>query len=268
MEPMILMKGFLIGASMLIPGVSGGTMAMIFGIYDRLISSISSFMKHKKESALFLLQFVIGAGAAFLILAGPMAALSRNFPREMAFFVIGAIVGGIPVIYKETKVKKLSVYSLIYLAIGLLLVVLSGMMPRNLFSAGDSSLMGFVFQFIAGILGALALVLPGISFSSMLYMMGVYETIFGAIGNRDVMGVLPFALGCILGILLLTRFLEIAMKKYPHPTYMIILGFVIGSIGDIIAEMPGLAGIWNTLFCIVLAAVGFICIRLLSRYEE
>ena len=60
MEPMILMKGFLIGASMLIPGVSGGTMAMIFGIYDRLISSISSFMKHKKESALFLLQFVIG----------------------------------------------------------------------------------------------------------------------------------------------------------------------------------------------------------------
>ena len=82
------------------------------------------------------------------------------------------------------------------------------------------------------------------------------------------MGVLPFALGCILGILLLTRFLEIAMKKYPHPTYMIILGFVIGSIGDIIAEMPGLAGIWNTLFCIVLAAVGFICIRLLSRYEE
>ena len=114
MEPMILMKGFLIGASMLIPGVSGGTMAMIFGIYDRLISSISSFMKHKKESALFLLQFVIGAGAAFLILAGPMAALSRNFPREMAFFVIGAIVGGIPVIYKETKVKKLSIYSLIY----------------------------------------------------------------------------------------------------------------------------------------------------------
>ena len=95
-----------------------------------------------------------------------------------------------------------------------------------------------MIQFLAGILGALALILPGISFSSMLYMMGVYDFIWGAVGNRDVVALLPFGLGMIIGILFLTKFLDVAMTRFPHATYMIILGFVIGSIWDILKEMP------------------------------
>ena len=86
MEILTIIKGFVIGGSMLIPGVSGGTMAMILKLYKRLITSISSFMKHKKESILFLLQFCIGAGAAWLILSGPMVALNGTFPKQMACF--------------------------------------------------------------------------------------------------------------------------------------------------------------------------------------
>ena len=268
MEILTIIKGFIIGGSMLIPGVSGGTMAMILKLHRRLITSISSFMKHKKESVLFLLQFCIGAGAAWLILSRPMVALNGAFPKQMACFVVGAIVGGIPVIYRETKETKFSIWSLVFLAIGLVLVFGLAALPRNGFENSGSGLGGVMIQFLAGILGALALILPGISFSSMLYMMGVYDFIWGAVGNRDVVALLPFGLGMIIGILFLTKFLDVAMTRFPHATYMIILGFVIGSIWDILKEMPAAPAGVEIPVCIALMAAGFLIIYLLSRTED
>ena len=268
MEILTIIKGFIIGGSMLIPGVSGGTMAMILKLYRRLITSISSFMKHKKESVLFLLQFCIGAGAAWLILSRPMVALNGAFPKQMACFVVGAIVGGIPVIYRETKETKFSIWSVVFLAIGLVLVFGLAALPRNGFENSGSGLGGVMIQFLAGILGALALILPGISFSSMLYMMGVYDFIWGAVGNRDVVALLPFGLGMIIGILFLTKFLDVAMTRFPHATYMIILGFVIGSIWDILKEMPAAPAGVEIPVCIALMAAGFLIIYLLSRTED
>ena len=268
MEILTIIKGFIIGGSMLIPGVSGGTMAMILKLYRRLITSISSFMKHKKESVLFLLQFCIGAGAAWLILSRPMVALNGAFPKQMACFVVGAIVGGIPVIYRETKETKFSIWSLVFLSIGLVLVFGLAALPRNGFENSGAGLGGVMIQFLAGILGALALILPGISFSSMLYMMGVYDFIWGAVGNRDVVALLPFGLGMIIGILFLTKFLDVAMTRFPHATYMIILGFVIGSIWDILKEMPAAPAGVEIPVCIALMAAGFLIIYLLSRTED
>ena len=268
MEILTIIKGFIIGGSMLIPGVSGGTMAMILKLYRRLITSISSFMKHKKESVLFLLQFCIGAGAAWLILSRPMVALNGAFPKQMACFVVGAIVGGIPVIYRETKETKFSIWSLVFLAICLVLVFGLAALPRNGFENSGAGLGGVMIQFLAGILGALALILPGISFSSMLYMMGVYDFIWGAVGNRDVVALLPFGLGMIIGILFLTKFLDVAMTRFPHATYMIILGFVIGSIWDILKEMPAAPAGVEIPVCIALMAAGFLIIYLLSRTED
>ncbi len=268
MEILTIIKGFIIGGSMLIPGVSGGTMAMILKLYRRLITSISSFMKHKKESVLFLLQFGIGAGAAWLILSRPMVALNGAFPKQMACFVVGAIVGGIPVIYRETRETKFSIWSLVFLAIGLVLVFGLAALPSNGFENTGAGLGGVMIQFLAGILGALALILPGISFSSMLYMMGVYDFIWGAVGNRDVVALLPFGLGMIIGILFLTKFLDIAMTRFPHATYMIILGFVIGSIWDILKEMPGAPAGGEIPVCILLMVLGFLIIYLLSRAED
>lgn len=268
MEVLTIIKGFIIGGSMLIPGVSGGTMAMILKVYRRLITSISSFMKHKKESILFLLQFCIGAGAAWLVLSGPMVALNGAFPKQMACFVVGAIVGGIPVIYRETKAARFSIWSVVFLAIGLVMVFGLAALPQNGFENSGTGLGGVMIQFLAGILGALALILPGISFSSMLYMMGVYDFIWGAVGNRDVVALLPFGIGMIIGILFLTKFLDIAMTRFPHATYMIILGFVIGSIWDILKEMPGAPAGGEIPICILLMVLGFLIIYILSRTED
>lgn len=268
MDIKTIWKGFLVGISMMIPGVSGGTMSIILGIYDRLISSVSSFMKHKKESFLFLFQFALGGGTAFLFLSGPMASLTRRFPMETAFFVVGAILGGVPVIFKKAKTETLSFSCFLYFFAGFFLVFLTGNLPENLFHGGGNGLFSVLIQIAAGILGALALILPGISFSSMLYMMGVYKTVFSAIGNREFLLLFPFTAGCIIGIVFLTKLLEKAMNEHPTPTYFIILGFVTGSVIDILKELPYYPEAPAIIFYVIFSCIGFFLIRFLARWES
>ncbi|MCI8505454.1 MAG: DUF368 domain-containing protein [Lachnospiraceae bacterium] len=265
MDRFLMLKAFLIGGSMLIPGVSGGTMAMIFGVYGRLIFSVSS---HKKEDLLFLLRFVAGAGAAFLLLSAPMAALNRHFPAEMAFFVLGIMVGGVPVIYRAAGHPGLSGRTVAYLAAGILLVFLLRLLPDHIFQGGRVSLSGILIQFAAGILGALALVLPGISFSSMLYIMGVYDFILTSLGTGQIFLLIPFLLGGFLGVLCLTRFLDRAMKHHPKVSYMIILGFVMASLWDIFAALPALPEKESLLLCLFLSAAGFLITWLMAKADS
>ena len=188
LEISLILKGFFIGASMLVPGVSGGTMAMILGIYDRLVSSISSFFKHKKESFFFLLQFVLGAGAAFLLLSGFMAALTERFPEQTAFFVLGAILGGIPVIWKASTIRRPSVSNFLWLAAGILMVVALSFLPKNLFDGGEASLLGFVIQFIAGIKGIGACSAPQkaascVKWGIIIAILAIISIIIGLVGG-------------------------------------------------------------------------------------
>lgn len=92
----IILKGMCVGSTMLIPGVSGGSMAMILGIYDKLISSVSSFLKHKKESALFLGLFLLGGIVGILLFARPMEYLLKHFTITVMYFFIGTAAGGMP----------------------------------------------------------------------------------------------------------------------------------------------------------------------------
>ena len=101
-----MLKGLFVGGSMLIPGVSGGSMAMILGIYDKLITSVSSFFKHKKQSMIILGTFVLGAGIGILLFAKPLLYLTDTFTFPMMYLFMGAVVGSIPMIYKKADIKK------------------------------------------------------------------------------------------------------------------------------------------------------------------
>ena len=101
----ILYKGVLIGSTMLVPGVSGGSMAMILGIYDQLINAVSDFFKDSKRNFFFLLLFVAGAGVGMLLLAKPILSLLESHPKAMGFLFIGAVAGGIPAVYAQANVK-------------------------------------------------------------------------------------------------------------------------------------------------------------------
>lgn len=256
-------KGMCVGGSMLVPGVSGGSMAMILGIYDRLIDAVSSFFKHIGESLRFLAVFCISAGIGMVLFAKPLLHLIERFPMVMMYFFIGAVFGSIPMIVKKAEVKKLHWTTLFYPVLGLLMMWGITLLPTDLLTIGDrSSLISYLPMFVAGIVVAVALVLPGISVSYMLLVLGLYEETMKAISTFDVLFLLPLGLGLVLGIVLTTKLLELAMVKYPGPTYLIILGFIIASCIDV---FPGIPGGIHLVFSILMFAGGAYLMDRLSR---
>ena len=259
------LKGIIIGGTMLVPGVSGGSMAMILGIYDRLITSVSSFARRKKENLTFLIIFSLGGILGILLFANPLLQLIERYPMPMLYFFLGAVAGGIPLIIKQSGVQKVNWRSALYLILGLMAVSLFELIP----SAGSQSEMtdgpaGFFLLMAAGLIAAAALVLPGISVSYLLLIMGIYDEMMRAVSEFYLPFLLPLGAGLILGIVLITKALEYALTRHPHPTYFIILGFIIGSMAEI---FPGIPSGSDLLLCALTLAAGFFAVWSLSRIE-
>lgn len=259
------LKGLLIGGTMMVPGASGGTMAIILGIYDKLVHAVSSFMKNKKENFLFLLIFAAGGALGAFLFANPLLKLIERYPMPMLYFFMGAVLGGIPLLIKQSQVKKFTWKIPVYILIGAAVVVLFALIPAGTFQFNaDRGIDTYLYLGLAGFVAAVALVLPGISVSYLLLMMGLYDTTMQAISQLQFSFLIPLGIGLILGVLLTTKVLEKAMTRYPQATYLIILGFVFGSIAEI---FPGIPQWPEILLCIVTLAAGFFIIQLLARKE-
>jgi putative membrane protein len=236
---LIILKGFIVGSSMSVPGVSGGTMAILLGIYDRLISSISRFTKDLKGNILFLIKFCVGAGIGIFTLARVIEFLLTVAPAPVSFFFLGAVIGGVPALYKKTQTNgsKLKVASVIYFLIGLAIVISIGFLPTGVINiTSGSGIVHYLMLFVTGIIIALALVLPGISTSHMLLVLGMYDSMLAAISNLDFVYVGILGVVTLIGIFLTTRPIEWTMNKFPHQTYYVVIGFVIGSTLDIFRD--------------------------------
>lgn len=262
-------KGLLIGASMLVPGVSGGTMAIILGIYDELISSINNFFKDFKKSFFFLMQFCIGAGIGFVLFARLISTALDKYELPMMYLFIGAILGGIPLLIKQTEIKKDNKKQIVFGAIagllGLGLVLALERLPESSVEFGASITPKLLaMQVITGFIIAIALVLPGISTSHMLLVLGMYPAFLSALENPfDNILFLGFlGVSVVIGVFVITRPLELAMKKYPQLTYCAIIGFVAGSV---ITVFPGFPTGIEILICAITLALGCFAINRITK---
>ena len=234
----ILIKGLVIGSTMTLPGVSGGSMAMVLGIYDRLLKHVSEITKYPKESLTFLLWFAAGAGSgAFLFSRGISWLLTTRAEGILCFFFLGAVSGGIPMILKSASVNRIRGREMICILTGILTALLIALIPQGIFAPGtENTPMHLLFQLAGGFIIAVALVLPGISASQMLYMLGIYESTLKAISSLDILALLPLAVGGILGTYLTARILEQLIKKHREDTFLIILGFMLVSLRSLLPE--------------------------------
>lgn len=260
---MTALKGLCVGATMLVPGVSGGTMAMLLGCYDRLINAVSTFTRNTKEKLTFLAIFGMGGILGMMVFANPISYLLKLFPMPMMYFFIGTVAGGVPLMWQKADVRRLSAGTLLYPAAGVVLVGGLAMLPANLFT-GDGQGSSFLILGIIGIVAAIALVLPGISVSYMFLLFGMYEEIIGAIAALDFVYLLPLGIGIICGTILISKILEKAMEKYPGPVYLTIMGFVLGSIAGV---FPGIPQGNELLFSAATLAAGFLVMKKISSLE-
>lgn len=263
---------------MSVPGVSGGTMAILLGIYDKLISAISNFFKDFKGNLIYLIKFCIGSFIGIGSLAFVIKWLLEKFPLPVSFFFLGAVIGGIPALYKKTKTSKIKVSSVIYFLVGLAIVISIGFIPTgNIDVSSGSGLLHYILLLVTGVIIALALVLPGISTSHMLLVLGMYDSMLAAITKFDVVYVGILGIVTLIGIFLITKPLEWTMNKFPHQTYCMIIGFVLGSTSEIFRDkiapaIPKGADIgWWVPMVIVSAAtlvLGCMAIISLSRFSD
>lgn len=236
----VMIKGGIIGGTMLVPGVSGGSMAMILGIYDDLIRAVGSFMKHKRESFILLLLVAAGGSIGMFIFSRPILYLIENFNMLTMYFFMGTVIGGIPFIFKQARPQKMSLRSFLYIAFGIGAVLLISAIPAD--DAGaftQGGITGMALLMLAGFAAAIALVLPGISVSYLLLIMGLYEAVVDSISQVYMPFLLPLGAGLLLGIAMTTRLLEKVMDMFPHATYLTILGFVLGSLAEVFPGIPG-----------------------------
>lgn len=257
-----VLKGFWIGSTMTVPGISGGTMAIAVNIYDRLISAVSGFFRDPKKNIVFLLEFCLGAGTGFFLMSRLIAFLltetSAGLP--LRFFFLGAVAGGIPLIFRKTNVNRVTPAVILCPFAGIASVLLIGLLPEEIFSTSDG-MSGFILQLIAGFIIAVALVLPGISASHMLLMLGMYESIIGSISKFDIPALAAPGAGLLLGTFLTARALDKLLSSHVQGTYLVILGFMAGSIPELFPAECFNAPIYTLLLCAVCTFIGFIVLK-------
>lgn len=241
---MVAVKGACMGAADVIPGVSGGTIAFIMGIYDEFVGSLASingealklllkgrfsaFWKHINGS--FLLSLVAGIGISVIALAGLMQMLLSDFPIQTWAFFFGLIVASSLFIIRGISGWKLrdGLLLIFGVALGAVICTLSPTQTPD----------GLWFIFLSGALAICAMILPGISGSFILLILGKYEYVLGAISglvagvdpgrNLLILGV--FGLGAIIGILAFSRFLHWLLARWQKETMIVLAGFIIGSL--------------------------------------
>lgn len=278
----VALKGMWIGGTMTVPGVSGGSMAILLGIYDRLIFSISKFTKDIKNNIIFLVEFVLGAGVGLVLFSQFILMLLQKYTMPTSYFFLGAVAGGIPLIIKEANIKKSDFLNkktgkydhytvgkvllyILYAFIGIGFVYLISLIPEGVFVANESGIQNFLIKIAGGVIVAIALVLPGISVSQMLLMLGLYEEVFGSIKNFDILPLIPLGIGLVAGIILSTLAIGKAIEKHPQATYIIVFGFVLGSLPKLFPGMPNGSDIF---VCLLTAILGFAVIMLIMKGSD
>lgn len=267
----LTIKGFIMGIANIIPGVSGGTLALTLGIYEGFIQAISHFFSNIKENIKFLLPIVIGIGLSIISMSRVIDYSYEYFPIPTTMFFMGLVIGGIPLLLrkvKDTKEKK-QPSSYVLLAITFSIVILLALSEQlfdisvkaNLTNLGFG---GYIALFLVGVIAAATMVIPGVSGSLVLMLLGYYYPILKVVKDLTKFQNIPqnlligalFGLGILIGIVLISKLIEYLLAKYEAKTYFGVLGFIFASVIAIpIATMNSVS---NLVFSIPHILIGII----------
>lgn len=277
----IFLIGLVIGMANVIPGVSGSTMAVVFNIYDKFVNAITLNVKKLIQNRRFVVPIVCGMALGVLIFSKLITVLYDNFPVQTNYFFTGLILGSLPMLFvfmtKTEKGEKLSLKRtlliVLFATLGLLAILIFSSFEGKVDAADTISkeLPEWTFPlaakiFVAGILGAVAMIIPGISGSLLMLMMGVYPIVMKSIPSlfspdtffHALTLLLPNGIGVLIGLLCGAWIVKTLLRIAPNLTYAVIFGLLVGSAIHLcprISEISGAAMAVGSVLSLVIGAL-------------
>ena len=240
-----VLKGMVIGIANVIPGVSGGTMMVAMGIYDKLIHCITHLFSELKKNVLFLAPIAVGMALAVVGSSFTIEKMFESFPFQTSLLFVGLVVGGLPAMWKNVKGKEIKAGHVITCVLFLALVVGMALLGETEGNAVDLTFnLGNVMKlFIVGVIAAATMVIPGVSGSMVLLLLGYYNPILSAINDfiraavsldmpsiMTGVGILaPFGIGVVAGVFAIAKLIEIIFDRFPLYAYWGIIGLIVAS---------------------------------------
>lgn len=250
-EKLILfIKGIVLGVAFVIPGVSGGTLAVLLGIYEELIEAASNFYKNMvnfKKYFMYLLPIGLGIIFSVAVFAKLIKFGLDKAPIITILIFLGMIIGGIPALVRNVKGTKINLKDMTLMLVGLIIVISMLIFHKSNSNVvlTNMSITGYITLFLVGAIAAVTMVVPGISGSFTLMLIGYYEPVLNLVNditsfknlgsNLILMG--TFMLGVFIGIIFISKLIEWCLKHYKRETYYAIIGFVLSSIISVIYEV-------------------------------
>ncbi len=278
-----LLRGVVIGVANIIPGVSGGTMMVSMGIYDTLIHCITHLFKEFKKSILTLLPYAIGMLVGILALASVISWGLENYPLPTNTLFIGLILGGLSPLLKKIDKKKINAAAVIAFIVLFALIIWLGFQNKDSIQNADTIDMNIGQMLLLVVMGVIAsgtMIIPGVSGSLVLMLLGYYKAVTGALKTvasglvhfdfaalgQPLLMLIPFVVGIVLGIFGVAKAIEWLTNKYPTATYCGVLGLVVASPISLLiqTDMSG-ASFVIVLISIITFAAGFAGAFLLAR---
>ncbi len=281
------------GAGNIVPGVSGGTIALVFGIYERLIASVRAGSKAltllvrgdvggfrdwmKAVEWAFLIPLGVGMLIAVVALANLLQVSLADQPEHMAALFTGLVVGSVVVAWWLIREPRLA-HALVIVGVGvvtfLLLGIRGGADEESVGQVVEPALWAF---FIAGVISIAAMILPGISGSFLLVIMGMYAPFLAAVTDRQVLELAVFALGAVVGLAVLSQLLHAALQRYHDMVLAALIGLMAGSV-RVLWPWPGgvdsielgwpTGGVGDTLASLAVAVAAFLLVFVVARYAQ
>lgn len=238
----LIFKGIIVGLGKIIPGVSGAMLAITLGIYDKCVYAISNFTKSVKDNMNLLFYIGIGIILSIGIFSNLVIFLLNNYYFITMCFFIGLIIGGLPKLYNESKIDVKKISNIVVIVISFtIIIILNSFSPEHIVKteANFMTLIGI------GFLESFAMIVPGISGTALLMLLGYYDLVilrFSQIFNimslfETIKFFIPFGLGMLIGVIIMSKIINICFKKYSIKTYCAIIGLILSSIYILIIDI-------------------------------
>ena len=262
---MRLIHGAIIGLGAVLPGISGGVLCVVFGVYKPIMELLSHPFKAIKKYAKLLIPIVIGIGIGFLAISKLLGFLLTKYHDPSVCLFVGLIAGMMPSLFREAGEKGRSKGSFISMAI-CFAVVLALLLGLN--AVHVTIVPNFWWYLFCGFCIALSVIAPGMSFSTLLMPLGLYTPLVDGIGNLDFKVILPAGIGALLTVILLAKAVDSLMNKHYSVVFHGIIGIVVAATVVIIPFQSFAAGVKEAVINVICIAAGVAIALILDKFNS